>query len=94
MKTARHFKVVGGLDSGESGPPNQSCIDCLEEALDLAKKGRLQEVSLTGLTIDNIMVNGYSEVQSVFRMVGAMYQSLTDYQNRVISQYKPEFNGE
>lgn len=92
MTIERHFKVVGGVDSGESIPPNQTCIDCLEEVLAMAKSGRLQEVHVTGMTSDNIMVSGFSEVRSVFGMIGALYQSLTDYQNRCMTQYKPDFN--
>ena len=88
MKPARHFRVVGGKDGGT--PPNQSCIDHLEEALDLAKRGVLQSVILAGLTDKNVGVTGWSECDSIFTMLGILTQCKTDYQNRELEQYEPK----
>ena len=35
------------------------------------------------------MINGWSETDSVFTMLGALTQTVTDYQNRELEQYKP-----
>ncbi len=86
----RHFKVVGGKDTGNHPDPSPTAIMILEEALDLARKGELQEVMLIGITDDNVAVHGYSETKSVYTMLGALTQGVTDYQNREIHQYRPE----
>ena len=80
MKPARHFKVVGGKDVGGT-PPNQSVIEVLEEALEIARRGVLQSVVLVGLTDKRIMVNGWSETDSVFTLLGALTRTVTDYQD-------------
>lgn len=89
MKPTRHFKVVGGKDTGNRPPPSQDVIDHLEEALVLAKSGVLQSIVLVGITDKKVMINGWSETDSVFTMLGALTQTVTDYQNRELEQYKP-----
>lgn len=86
------FNVVGGQDVGDQPPPippNQSCLDVLNEALELAKSGRLQTVFMVGLTSERIMVNAWSETDSVFEMIGAVEQSKLDFQNRRLEQFQP-----
>lgn len=85
----RHFKVVGGKDTPPA--PSETAILICEEALALAKKGELQEVHLTGITHDNVAVQGYSETKSVYTMLGALVQATTDYQNREIHQFRPGY---
>lgn len=87
MKIVRKFNVVGGTDGNV---PSQSVIDTLEEALDLARRGTLQEVVVTGMTADAVMINGWSEVKSVMRMLGSLYQTMTDYQVKEVSQRHPK----
>lgn len=90
MTITRSFKVVGGSDAG--GPPNQEVIDHLEEALAMAKAGQLQSVMLVGMTHKKVMVNGWSRWPSVFTALGALTQTVTDYQTREIVQYRPAFH--
>ena len=93
MKPARHFKVVGGKDVGDRAPPNQSVIDFLEEALEIARGGVIQSIAMIGITNEGTMVNGWSETDSAFAMLGAMTQTTTDYQNRELEQYQPDIRG-
>lgn len=83
----RHFTVVGGSDAG--GPPNEDVIDHLEQALELARAGKLQAVLIVGMTDKNVMVNGWSRWDSVFKALGALTQTMTDYQNRELTQHRP-----
>ncbi len=82
-------KKISGLSRIKSDT-SPSVISVLEEALALAKSGDLQECLLVGITHDNVAVNGYSHVKSVYTMLGALTQAVTDYQNREIEQYKPD----
>ncbi len=87
----RHFKVVGGKDTGDKIPPNPSTVEVLEHALEFAKKGIIQEVVICAITNDKGKVSGWSDTDSVFTMLGALMQTTTDYQMREIVQQKPEF---
>ncbi len=88
MSVIRHFKVVGGIDSGEKPPPNQSCIDVLEEALEMAKTGFLQNIFVAALTHGKMAVSGWSDVDSAFMMLGIIEQGKTDYQFIEIDQHR------
>lgn len=92
--STKAFRVVGGKDSGDKTPPNQSCVECLEKALSMAKDGSLQEVVLVGFTDDKFMVNGWSESKSVFSMLGALTQTVHDFRQREILQCAPEYRPE
>ena len=87
----RHFKVVGGKDTGDQIPPNPSTVEVLERALELAKKGTIQEVVVCAITYDKGKVSGWSDTDSVFTMLGALIQTTTDYQNREIVQQRPDY---
>ena len=91
MKPTRHFKVVGGKDAA-GGPPNQEVIDHLEECLEMARAGVMQEILIIGMTDKKVMVNGWSKWPSVFGALGALYQTITDYQRREIVQYRPDYH--
>lgn len=88
-KVERHFKVVGGID--QPPPPNEVCVQHLEEALELAKAGVLQSVMVIGMSHSNVMINGWSDWPSIFTALGALVQTQTDYQNREIAQHRPEY---
>jgi hypothetical protein len=88
----RHFKVVGGKDVGNQPEPSPTAVMILEEALELAKRGEIQEIMLIGMTYDGVAVHGYSDVKSVYTMLGALTQATTDYQNTEILQRRPGYS--
>lgn len=55
-----------------SNKANQSCVETLESWLDMAKKGEINQVAISGLSPDHSSYTQYSDIEEVQTMLGAI----------------------